>query len=145
MFRDEHAILDPPYRTKACADATNAQGAMLRGRAMGIIQRQRGKPLMEVRAANSVRPHNEPIGIRHIAEALIACGYTSLDEQAKALGLNRSTAWTIVKAKHKLGRLSAKTSRRILANPQLPAPVRAVIQQYLIERTTTCSRIANSD
>ena len=30
-----------------------------------------------------------------IREALIACGYTKLDQQAKALGINRSTAWTI--------------------------------------------------
>jgi len=32
-----------------------------------------------------------------ISEALISSGYVSLDEQAKALGLGRSTAWMIVK------------------------------------------------
>ena len=37
-----------------------------------------------------------------ISEALIASGYTSLDEQAEALGLRRSTTWTITKNKHKL-------------------------------------------
>ena len=74
------------------------------------------------------------VSFQHIGETLVACGYTSLDEQAKVLGLHRSTTWTIVKAKHKLGRLSAKTSRRILANPALPAPVRNVVQQYLAER-----------
>jgi hypothetical protein len=51
---------------------------------------------------------------------------TSLDEQAKALGLGRSTAWTITKNKHKLGRLSAKTIDRILSNPQTPPAVRVV-------------------
>jgi hypothetical protein len=65
-----------------------------------------------------------------ISEALIASGYTSLDEQAKALGLHRSTTWTIVKKKHKLGRLSAKTIDRILTNPQTPSAVRAAVQQY---------------
>jgi hypothetical protein len=70
-----------------------------------------------------------------IAEALIACGYTSLDQQAKALGLRRSTAWTIVRKKHKLGRLNAKTTRRILANPDTPPSVRSVVKNYLAERS----------
>jgi hypothetical protein len=60
-----------------------------------------------------------------ISEALIACGYTALDEQAKALGLHRSTTWTIMKNKHKLGRLSAKTINRILTNPKTPVAVRS--------------------
>ena len=59
-----------------------------------------------------------------IREALIACGYTKLDQQAKALGINRSTAWTIINTKHKLGRLHNKTTQRILANPNTPPPVR---------------------
>jgi len=71
------------------------------------------------------------IGLQHISKALIECGYTSLDQQAKALGIHRSTAWTIIKTKHKLGRLSAKTTSRILANPETPPSVRAVIQQYM--------------
>jgi hypothetical protein len=65
-----------------------------------------------------------------ISEALIASGYASLDEQAKALGLHRSTTWTIIKKKHKLGRLSAKTINRILSNPQTPMAVRTAVQQY---------------
>ena len=61
------------------------------------------------------------VKLHHISEALIASGYTTLDDQAKALGINRSTAWTIIKTKHKLGRLSTKTTERILANPATPA------------------------
>ena len=78
---------------------------------------------------------NYAIGLQDISEALIACGYTNLDKQAKALGVRRSTAWTIVKAKHKLGRLSSKTTSRILANPETPLAVRNVVQQYLDERS----------
>ena len=70
-----------------------------------------------------------------ISEALIASGYTSLDEQAKALGLRRSTTWTIIKKKHKLGRLSAKTIDRILTNPQTPAAVRTAVQQYAVQKS----------
>ena len=58
--------------------------------------------------------------LERISEALVLSGYTSLDEQAKALGLGRSTAWTISKNKHKLGRLSAKTIDRILAQSTDP-------------------------
>jgi hypothetical protein len=60
----------------------------------------------------------------------LEAGYTSLDKQAKALGLHRATAWTIIKKRHKLGRLNTKTVQRILANPDTPTSVRAVIQRY---------------
>jgi hypothetical protein len=39
--------------------------------------------------------------ISEIAEALIAADYRSLDDQASALGLPRSTTWTILHAKYK--------------------------------------------
>ena len=64
-----------------------------------------------------------PTKIQDIAGALIAEGYRSLDEQAKALGVHRSTAWTIMKTKHKLDRLSQKTTNNMLANPALPPSV----------------------
>ncbi|MGC1895536.1 MAG: hypothetical protein WA763_17920 [Pseudolabrys sp.] len=83
---------------------------------------------------------NHTIGLQRISEALIASGYTSLDEQAKALGLGRSTAWTITKNKHKLGRLSTKTIDRILHNPKTPPAVRVVVQQYLAKRSDVVLR-----
>ena len=39
--------------------------------------------------------------IREIGEALITAGFVSLNAQAKVFGLPRSTAWTILSAKHK--------------------------------------------
>jgi hypothetical protein len=78
---------------------------------------------------------NYVVSLQHISDALIDSGYTKLDEQAKALGVKRSTAWTIIKTKHKLGRLSNKTTRRILANPHTPSAVRSVVQKYLAERS----------
>jgi hypothetical protein len=121
-------------------DATNDQDSGF-GETSMVIPCHKAR---EDRVADSAKQRNGTVGIQHIADALIASGYTSLDEQAKALGINRSTAWTIVKAKHKLGRLSAKTSRRILANPELPARVRAVIQQYLTERSAPLERISRT-
>jgi hypothetical protein len=70
----------------------------------------------------------------NISEALIASGYTSLDEQAEALGLSRSTTWTITKSKHKLGRLSAKTINRILTNPKTPVAVRKAVKHYAVQK-----------
>lgn len=78
-------------------------------------------------------PHKSLNKIQDITEALIASGYKSLDSQAKALGVHRSTAWTIIRKKHKLGRLSAKTTACILSNPETPPAVRAIVQQYVIE------------
>ena len=65
-----------------------------------------------------------------ITEALLRSGYTSLDAQAQALGISRSTAWTIITGKHKRGRLHANTTIKILSNPALPAQVRAVMEVY---------------
>ena len=73
------------------------------------------------------------IKIQDITEALISSGYTSLDQQAKALGLHRATVWTITKNKHKLGRLSNKTIERIIANPDTPPRVRAAALEYVEE------------
>ena len=84
---------------------------------------------------------NYTVGLINIADALIASGYTSLDQQAKALGLSRSTAWTIVHARqHKVDRLSAKVIERMLKNPRLPPLVRATLQQYLAERSTVAAK-----
>ena len=73
--------------------------------------------------------------LQQISEALVEAGHKSLDDQARALGIHRATAWTIVKMKHKLGRLNAKTTQRILENPETPPAVRAVIEKYLIEKS----------
>jgi hypothetical protein len=89
--------------------------------------------LAEINSSSGAR-HKYSTNIRHIAEAVVAAGYTSLDKQAKALGVHRATAWTIIRDKHKLDRLNISTINRMLANPELPPCVREVIQRYLAER-----------
>jgi len=74
------------------------------------------------------------VPVQQIAAALVEAGYASLDAQAKALGIHRATAWTIIKAKHKLGYLNAKTTERMLSNPELPPCIRDVLQRYVAER-----------
>jgi hypothetical protein len=74
--------------------------------------------------------------IRRIGAALARAGFRGLDAKAKALGLPRSTTWTILQSTHKTSGLSVATVRRMLASPQLPAAVRAAILAYVAEKTT---------
>jgi len=72
--------------------------------------------------------------IKELGDALIASGISTLDEQAKALGVPRSTAWTILRADHKTSGLSATVINRMLAAAHLPALVRATILEYVDEK-----------
>jgi hypothetical protein len=72
--------------------------------------------------------------IRELAEAIKSAGFLTLDEQAKTLGLSRSTAWTIRKASHKASGLSASIINRMLAAPELPPLARTKILEYVEEK-----------
>ena len=73
--------------------------------------------------------------IRSIGVALDRAGFRSLDAKAKALGLPRSTTWTILQGNHKTSGLSAVTVQRMLASMQLPAAARAAILAYVKAKT----------
>ena len=72
--------------------------------------------------------------IREITESLRLAGFQSLDEQAEAIGLNRSTTWSILKGLHKNSGLSTTTIFRILSHKRLPAPVRKKLLEYVEEK-----------
>jgi hypothetical protein len=72
--------------------------------------------------------------ISEIGEALRVAGFVALDLQAEALGLCRSTTWTLLDGKHKASGLSAALINRMLAAPQLPYTVRAKIMEYVEEK-----------
>ena len=72
--------------------------------------------------------------IRELGDALVLQGFRTLDQQAKALGLGRSTAWTTLKANHKTSGLSAAVINRMLAAPRLPPLVRDKILEYIDEK-----------
>jgi hypothetical protein len=72
--------------------------------------------------------------IRELAQAVKSAGFLTLDKQAKALGLSRSTAWTIRKASHKASGLSASIINRMLAAPDLPPLARSKILEYIEEK-----------
>jgi len=72
--------------------------------------------------------------LRQLADALIAAEFRTLGEQAKVLGLSRSTTWTILNANHKGSGLSVAIANRILAAPRLPQRVRSVLVEYVVEK-----------
>jgi hypothetical protein len=72
--------------------------------------------------------------IREIGDALVLMGFQTLDQQAKALGLARSTAWTVLQANHKSSGLSATVINRMLSSRHLPPLVRATILEYVDEK-----------
>jgi hypothetical protein len=69
--------------------------------------------------------------IRNIRDALVASGCDTVDKQAAALGLPRSTTWSILRRNHKKSGLSATLLTRILKSARLPALVRARIIEYI--------------
>ena len=78
----------------------------------------------------------QSLKIRELSDVLVAAGFNSLDEQATALGLSRSTTWTILKAKHKNYGLSASIINRILRRPKVNKYVRAKIIEYVQEKSS---------
>jgi hypothetical protein len=73
--------------------------------------------------------------IRELGQVLIDVGLRSLDDQANALGLPRSTAWTILKMCHKSYGLSAAVIERMLRSSKLPQRARAIIVEYVEEKS----------
>ena len=88
----------------------------------------RGPSLADLKARQAAK-------IRELGEALVANGLVTLDDQAKALGLSRSTAWTILRATHKSSGLSATVVHRMLSQPHLPPRVRAQILDYIEQKS----------
>ncbi|HMF24130.1 MAG TPA: hypothetical protein VKG24_18710 [Pseudolabrys sp.] len=72
--------------------------------------------------------------ITELGRALIDAGFLTLDEQSKALGLARSTTWTILRASHKGSGLSAGIIKRMLLSRQLPPRARRKILEYITDK-----------
>jgi len=72
--------------------------------------------------------------IRELGQALVEAGFATLNEQSKALGLARSTTWTILRVSHKSSGLSATIIKRMLLSPQLPPLVRRKIVEYTSDK-----------
>ena len=58
-----------------------------------------------------------------------------VDDQANALGLPRSSAWTILKTCHKSYGLSAAVIERMLRSSKLSPRARAILVEYVEEKS----------
>src|SRR6476620_10330596 len=67
-------------------------------------------------------------------------GYRSLDKQAGALGLSRSTTWAILQVSYKASGVSGSIIKKMLQSPELPPPVRQWIDQYVSEKLSGAYR-----
>ena len=89
-----------------------------------------GPSIADLRAMKA----RQSLKIQGVADALAEAGFVDLDEQAHALGLARSTMWTILQGHHKASGLSGAVIARILRTPELPPIVRARILEYVSEK-----------
>jgi len=72
--------------------------------------------------------------VAEIRGALVAAGFDSAAKQAIALGVNRSTAWSVLNRDDRAGP-SATIIKRALSSPHLPAEVRRKIEEYIEEKS----------
>jgi hypothetical protein len=94
----------------------------------GQLQEKKRKPVVaEMKARQAAK-------IRELGHALVDAGFLMLDEQSKALGLARSTTWTVLRASHKGSGLSAAIIKRMLLSPQLPPLARRKILEYTTDK-----------
>jgi hypothetical protein len=73
--------------------------------------------------------------IRDLRQALIEAGHKSLDQQATALGLCRSTTWTVLRGDHKCSGLGAALVARMWVAPELPPTARTILANYITEKS----------
>jgi hypothetical protein len=73
--------------------------------------------------------------IRQLRQALLDAGFVSLDQQAAALGLCRSTTWAVLKGNHKCSGLRAALIARMWAAPNLPPAAKRILTEYVRERS----------
>ena len=72
--------------------------------------------------------------IAELRQVLLRAGYPSIDKQASALGLSRSTTWAVLQANHKSSGLSGSVIKRMLRSRDLPPAARQWIEEYVVEK-----------
>jgi hypothetical protein len=108
---------------------TPAQAAIARG---AIASSARPCAAVDVKPVDTKSLQSDKI--RELGDALIASGLVTLDQQAEALGLSRSTAWTVLNTRHKASGLSACVINQMLMAPQLPPLVHGKLLEYVEEK-----------
>jgi hypothetical protein len=100
------------------------------------IRRAPRKLAEQLQSSLSILKAKQCAKIAELRDALIASGFDSLDAQAAALGLSRSSTWTILNRNHKSTGLSSSVINRIMHSTRLPSAARAKLEEYVQERLT---------
>src|SRR5215475_2006010 len=121
---DDGDLLSRPEETLMASNGFSAFSTFsVRRQAERSLQESSKAVVAEMKARQAAK-------IREVGHALVDAGFLTLDEQSKALGLARSTTWTILRASHKGSGLSAAIIKRMLLWPQLPPLARSIIIEY---------------
>jgi hypothetical protein len=99
-----------------------------------VAQAFAARPLFASGKARAQEKARQSSKIKEVGDCLLATGFLTLEQQADALGLARSTTWTILRANHKNSGLSAAIIARMLSTPRLPPLVRVKIFEYVNEK-----------
>jgi hypothetical protein len=98
------------------------------------VRRQAKRPSQESSEPVAEMKARQAAKISELGRALVDAGFLTLDEQSKALGVARSTTWTILRASHKGSGLSAAIIKRMLLSPELPPLARQKILEYTADK-----------
>jgi len=98
---------------------------------MGATQRQLQELSLLSTKSMKARQCSKIAELRRVLEQ---SGYPSLDKQASALGLSRSTTWAILQASYKTSGVSGSVIKRMLRSPSLPPAVSKWIAEYVSEK-----------
>ena len=141
MFASEHyccrflAALKMSHRARAkvrnIVNVVELFARDVRVGAMGATQRQ---PLEFPLLSDKSMKARQCSKIAELRWVLEQSGYRSLDRQAGALGLGRSTTWAILQASHKASGVSGCIIKRMLQSPGLPPAARQWIDEYVSEK-----------
>jgi hypothetical protein len=88
---------------------------------------------MQQRSKNRLAKARQASKLAEIRAALDAAGFHSIDKQAAALGLGRSTAWAVFNSEKRAGP-SANIIKRMLSSRTLPSAARQKIEEYVEEK-----------
>ena len=98
-------------------------------------QIERTSPQAASSGSGALKRTRQASRIRDLRQALIEAGHKSLDQQATALGLCRSTTWTVLRGDHKCSGLGAALVARMWVTRELPPTARTILANYIIEKS----------
>ena len=119
--------------TKHCGTWSTSSG-LLRASSRVVVMGNTCSKRIELPNSCASMKARQCARIAELRQVLLRAGYQSLDKQASALGLSRSTTWAVLQANHKSSGLSGSVIKRMLRSRDLPPAARQWIEEYVAEK-----------